>query len=220
MVAEREIVEVDGKNWFCEEASSYKEDEVGSCKIKLACISGRLDGYLGNRDWLLETDNIWTPILGIDGSTMMSLTQMEVDSHRLHIGNATGNVLVGGLGLGYFVRMIEGKDDVNSITVVEKNADVIELITKQIKFSDKVKIVNEDIFEHKGEYDFAYIDIWGSMDFDLILEDMHEKILNNIIADRYGFWGQEQHLRSEYGFDDTDEYLVALDCFRDDYFFI
>ena len=59
----------------------------------------------------------------------MSITPNEINTMKQPINNAKGNVLTFGLGLGYFAYMCSLKDDVKSVTIVEKDERVIKLFT-------------------------------------------------------------------------------------------
>jgi len=88
---------------------------------------------------------------------------------RLPIENAFGDVVVFGLGLGYFTYMVSEKDSVRKIRVIEKSSEVIELFRKyimpQVKNADKIEIINEDAFVYaekdlKNGCDYAFVDLW------------------------------------------------------------
>lgn len=84
-----------------------------------------------------------------------------------------GRILVAGLGLGLIVLKLMDNADVYSITIIERNKDVIDLI---LPILDKIletggvepiKIVNTDFFKFvekcKGdEYDRIIVDIWAT----------------------------------------------------------
>ncbi len=104
------------------------------------------------------------------GNEWMTLTPVDLDTCEDAIAAAHGRVVTFGLGLGYYAYMVSEKDDVSSITVVERSEDVIRLFKKHIlpQFShgDKVSIVCADAFEYaesimpKEKFDFAFVDIW------------------------------------------------------------
>ena len=73
---------------------------------------------------------------------------------------------------------IQDKEDVEQITVIEKHAEVIEIIQKQLPLNDKVTIVNADIFEYipQNKYNTIYIDIWN-----YINEDVYENEMKPLI---------------------------------------
>ena len=105
-----------------------------------------------------------------DGNEWMTLTPVDVDTCEEQIRKAQGKVVTFGLGLGYFTYMVSEKDEVESITVVEKSENVIRLFEKHIlpKFShrEKVRIVNADAFEYaecempKENFNYAFVDTW------------------------------------------------------------
>ncbi len=96
-------------------------------------------------------------------SVLTYYAPVEIFSQYIEFAKAEGNVLVGGLGLGMAPTMMLGMPKVNSITVVEIEKQIIDLVGPQI--DDRIKIVHEDLFtylmrpEIKGKYDFAYHDI-------------------------------------------------------------
>ena len=109
------------------------------------------------------------PAVYQDGVLWMSVTPNEINTMKEPIERAKGKVLTFGLGLGYFAYMCSIKDDVESVTVVEKDRDVIELFKQVIlpKFSQKTKIriINDDAYScldalKDGQYDYAFVDIY------------------------------------------------------------
>lgn len=107
----------------------------------------------------------------IDG-VVMSNTPMERKTHIEAINKAKGNVLVSGLGLGMYLQNIKDKEEVTSITVIEKSKEVIELIAKYFKDCQKIKIINEDIFNYTPDikFEFAFLDIWSDISEDNLVE--------------------------------------------------
>jgi hypothetical protein len=184
-------------------AKNYPSDlTVGNASFnKIEFKGGRMDGYLEHR---FLSEHFDVARLERNGNTWMSITPMELESHITHVLEATGDVLVGGLGMGYYITQIVSKPDVKSVIVIEKDMEVIEAYNALIKtnptyFSNgKLHIIQGDLFEtiptlKETNFDYTYLDIWLSMDFDLISSDF-EKIndLCGIRADRVGFWGMEK----------------------------
>lgn len=108
---------------------------------------------------VLENDRIW-----------MTITPIEIETMREAVDQAFGHVLAYGLGLGYYAYMVAEKNNVDSVTVVELNEDVIHLFTNyvlpQFKNAHKIKIIRADAFEYaeqhmsKEKFDFAFVDLW------------------------------------------------------------
>lgn len=105
-----------------------------------------------------------------DGNEWMTLTPVDLDTSDEAIERAHGKVVTFGLGLGYYAYMVSEKENVESVTVVEKSADVIalfkEYILPQFSHPEKVRIVNADAFEYAEntmpaeEFDVAFVDTW------------------------------------------------------------
>ena len=128
----------------------------------------------------------------------MTLLPNETITVKPHVKNASGRVLTFGLGLGYFAFSAAQKDDVSSVTVVERDGDVIKLfsdvILPQFPNKDKINIIQADAFEYagrnfaKGLYDFVFTDIWhdASDGVELYLKmKEYEKLCQNC---RYEYW--------------------------------
>ena len=105
-----------------------------------------------------------------NGNEWMTLTPVDLDTSDEAIERAHGRVVTFGLGLGYYTYMVSEKDEVDSITVVEKDPDVIalfnEYILPQFSHPEKVRVVNADAFEYaecempREGFDVAFVDTW------------------------------------------------------------
>ena len=112
----------------------------------------------------------------------MSVTPNEINTMKKPIEEACGNVCTIGLGLGYYTYMVSLKENVKSVTVVERDKEVIELFKKyilpQIEFKDKIKIIESDCFSFLDKmdtnYDYLFIDIWHDVSDGIML---YKKIL-------------------------------------------
>ncbi len=108
---------------------------------------------------LYEKQNIW-----------MSLNPNEINTMKPYIERAKGNVLVLGLGLGYYPFMISLKDDVTSVTIIEKDKDIIDLFNENIfpnfPHKEKIKVIHDDAFKYLEKnknnhiHDYVFSDIW------------------------------------------------------------
>jgi spermidine synthase len=112
----------------------------------------------------------------INGSVMMSDTQMEKRSNIGVICEARGHVLIAGLGMGMILPPILARKEVKSVTVIEKSRDVIDLVEPsllKIKGGRKLKVIEADIFDWKPEkgtkFDVIYFDIWPNICTDNLL---------------------------------------------------
>lgn len=118
--------------------------------------------------------NLHCPVIYEDNSNVcwMSVEPFEINTFKKIIDEATGNVLLAGLGLGYAAYMISRKEDVKSVTVIELNESVINLFNKylldQFENKDKIKVVHSDAIqymtqENLKQYDYVNMDIWKSL---------------------------------------------------------
>lgn len=111
-----------------------------------------------------------------NGECVMSDTNMEKRTNLDFCINAHGDIIIGGLGIGMIIMAIQDKLEVNSITVIEKNQEVIDMVASQLDLNDKVNIICADVFEWKPErgvkYDMVYMDIWNWINKDVYKNEM------------------------------------------------
>lgn len=100
----------------------------------------------------------------------MSITPNEINTMSPYIDACKGDVLVLGLGLGYYPLMALLKKEVNKITIVELDKDIIEIFNKFIlpyfPQKDKIEIVEGDAIKYLAnnnkKYDTVFVDLWHS----------------------------------------------------------
>lgn len=111
-----------------------------------------------------------------DDECVMSDTNMEKRTNSEFCINAHGDIIIGGLGIGMIVMAVQDKPEVHSITVIEKNEEVIEMIASQLNFNDKVNIICDDVFSWKPDrgvkYDMVYMDIWNYINSEIYKAEM------------------------------------------------
>jgi hypothetical protein len=99
-----------------------------------------------------------------DRGTVMSDTVPEVMDVLQFAPRLRGNILMTGLGIGMVIHILklrEFRQQWTSITVIEKEADVIRLVAGRYT-GRKVRIIHADAMEWRptGHYDIAWHDIW------------------------------------------------------------
>lgn len=96
--------------------------------------------------------------------TVMSDSPDEISDHLPFFDAAKGHVLVGGLGIGLCIQSLQDKRGVESLTILEKSKDVIDLVGRQYqeRIGNWLKIVHCDVFDFVPErhYDAIWMDIW------------------------------------------------------------
>ncbi len=123
-------------------------------------------------------------MLHVNGKLMMSDTPAEQSSNRWITRNARGDVLIAGLGIGMILVPILTKEEVQSVTVIERSKDVIDLVMPnlaKVPGYEKLTVINEDIFNWKpsngSKWNTIYFDIWPTITTDNLPEmrSLHRK---------------------------------------------
>lgn len=152
------------KSVGCAELRKFELDERAS---NATWLRGLLNGF---------PDEYCSPgkyvKLYVDGELVMSDTNMEKDSNREVIDKACGDVLLVGLGIGLLLHNLRQKIQegvVRSVTVYEKEQDVIDIVAPYYRDLPNLKIVCRDIMEYRPpkeeKYDTIYFDIWPTIDY-------------------------------------------------------
>lgn len=111
--------------------------------------------------------------LKISGIEWMNSGCSGDDHHKEFSSLAVGDVLIAGLGLGGDLLLIKDKQDVDSITVVEESADVIDMVWDRVSQNVGIAtIVNSDISDYLNG---------TSLTFDLIWFDHYREIGDDIV---------------------------------------
>ncbi len=110
---------------------------------------------LSKRDWVS-----WSPDYGME--VWMSFTPMELLTQRGAIRFSRGDVLVGGLGLGWVARKIAEKKSVTRVVVVEKHQALIDLMKPTLPRGIELVCgdVRKYLEEHGQSFDKLVLDIW------------------------------------------------------------
>ena len=140
---------------------------------------------------VMQGDEIW-----------MSIMPHEINTMKEPIKNANGNVLVLGLGLGYFLYQIADKKDVKNIDVVENDPRVIRLFNDHLleKFphQEKINIMLDDGIKYltrtKKKYDYVFSDIWHNVGDGEILYIMIKNLEHLHPQTRFDYWIEKSML--------------------------
>ena len=146
----------------------YKENSrIGYFKEKFSYLA------------LTEGNNIW-----------MSLNPNEIETMKPFIQRGRGNVLVLGLGMGYVPFMLAGKNCVRSVTIIEKDQNIIDLFNSLIwpnfQNKEKIRIIKDDAIKYtknnqkEGRWDYIFADLWHDPEDGLELFVDLKKINPNI----------------------------------------
>ena len=157
------------------------------------------------QEHLIKQDYTYT-MLRDKGGIWMSDTPMEVNSNREFLRNANGDVLVFGLGIGLIIFPLLDCPDIKSITIVEREQEIIDMVGKHLK-SDKVKIILGDAdeieFPKEQKFDTIYFDIWKTISSENYehTKELHKRFRKNFNyknPKRFMDSWLRDHIRSEH----------------------
>lgn len=127
----------------------------------------------------------------------MSPTIAEQRTMKEALDKATGNILTFGLGIGYYPYMTSLKDNVTSITIIERDKRVIEMFKEfilpqfDLECRNKIKIIEGNAFDYFNKdfidkFDYTFVDIWEDNEAGL---DLMEKLLEQYNPkDNVDYW--------------------------------
>lgn len=136
--------------------------------------------------------------------TWISVTPNEIFTMEKPIEKAHGKVLTLGLGMGYFAYMATLKENVESVTIIEKEQDVIDLfeakILPQFENRDKIRIIKANAIDYlktveDGEYDYCFADIWIGA-YDILPYFAVKEIGRNFHKMKIDYWIEEAFANS------------------------
>lgn len=137
-----------------------------------------------------------------EGNTpWMSVCPSEVTSMEKPISQAHGNVLVLGLGLGYYPFMISLTETVRSIVIVEKNPAIIRLFERHLlphfPGKDKIHVAQDDAFAYLDQvssdsFDFCFCDIWEGLHDGLPLYRRLKCYEEKLVRTEFAYWIEDQ----------------------------
>lgn len=133
------------------------------------------------------------PALIHDDAIWMSLIPHEINTMKDSINEAHNNVLVMGLGLGYYAYMVSRKENVKKVTVLEKDKNIINIFKTYLlplfENKEKIEIIEIDAKEYKytsKDYDYVFIDLWHNVHDGLPLYLYFKK--NEVNDITYSYW--------------------------------
>lgn len=95
---------------------------------------------------------------------IMQDSEGEYREHQWLWDNATGDVLIGGLGIGLCNAGLISNPNITSITIIEKSQDVINLVWPHCLKDNRFNLVHADIETwtppQDSQWDIAWFDTW------------------------------------------------------------
>lgn len=173
------------KNWETP-VSQTPEQHIGNLYIKKRVLEKgkylEMDAF-GYTDAMFLEDTTITVLREGDGNDTEGLWMSDTPNEYYSMWEMVARVkpprvLVGGLGLGLLVHLLALRSDITEIIVVEKNPDIIAMVSKYLP-EKKVRVINSDFMvyvrsqEQAVAFDTVIADIWKgqSGDFEGIVID-------------------------------------------------
>jgi len=163
---------IDIREWGTQ-ATDYPEKQIGSVKIMRGFYNRGYYHNYGVRGYQFFRVTKPIPVTSLeikddkgDWKTWMVDDPPHWWSMHDYAKNSYGKVLVAGLGLGLVTGELLKNVDVDSVTVIEYNKDVIDLISPLLPDAKDVmfEIINKDFYDfiHESEeyFDRIIVDIW------------------------------------------------------------
>jgi len=145
---------------------SLQKFEISEQSADLYNLRCSINGY-GSRQ--VEAGTYTKLIRENEREPMMSDTPAEMRDHLEAVRMAKGHCLVAGLGLGMVAEAMLRKKEVDYVTVIEIDENIIELVypTLDERWGDKLAVIHADIFEWKPprgqRYGACWFDIWPTI---------------------------------------------------------
>ena len=155
------------------------------------------------------TDNMWQMYLDMKDEThdahtvllkagclmpIMQDSEAEYNEHQWLWDNAEGDVLVGGLGLGMCHQPLIDNPNVTSVTIIELEQDVVDLVWDDCAKDDTFSVVVADFETWTPPEDSSFDTVWGDtwlVDNSLSMAE-YRTLINNKYSqytENIGFWG-------------------------------
>ena len=137
----------------------------------------------------------YTRLVHARRGVVMSDTPDEKRDHLFFVARAQGHVLINGLGLGMCLAAVLRLPQVERVSVVEADADVIALVGPHFSGDPRVEIVHADAYAYvppKGvRYGAVWHDIWDEITAENLpgMMRLHRKYGRR--ADWQGSWARD-----------------------------
>jgi hypothetical protein len=125
-------------------------------------------------------DRLPITVLKIAGSVVMVDDPAHWWSIQDTAAELRGRVLVGGLGLGLILHALARNPDIERVTVVERDADVIALMTPNLPRALDIEVVLDDFLEYvesRPSFDSAFVDLWVTHGYEDTIRTLVEKVV-------------------------------------------
>ena len=125
---------------------------------------------------------------------IMQDSEAEYREHQWLWDNATGHVLIGGLGIGMVNVALLTNPNVTSVTIIENSQDVLNLVWPHCAKDNRFNLIQADIETWNppsgSQWDIAWFDTWTTAnslscsEYETLMRNKYSSYCTEI-----GFWG-------------------------------
>jgi hypothetical protein len=183
--------------WAELEVPPYREGAYGKLVLERQDVP-KIRGYFRGMQGPLQSYRLIEKGL-IFPTLWMSTTPMERESQMAHLAAASGHIVIVGCGMGVLLYNVLKKPEVHTVTLIEKNAAMTELLGRISPMADwhgieKLRVLHADALNdplpNLGEVDLLSVDIWPVLGEDHAIDDTRA-IFQKVQARRVAWWGME-----------------------------
>ena len=150
------------------------------------------ENQIGN--WKIEIDNGECSLVKQSmNKSIMKDSVWEHHTHKWLWDNATGDILVAGLGIGFLNKELIDNHNFTSVTIIENSQDVIDLVWPYCAKDSRFTLIKEDIetwnIPTGSHWDIGWFDSWigdNPLSYGEYIDAMKYKY--NSYCDKIGFW--------------------------------
>jgi len=120
---------------------------------------------------------------------LMLNSEAEYEEHQWLWDRMKGDILIAGLGIGMVNEMLVESDDVTSVTIIEKEQDVVDLVWEHCAKDDRFTLIVADIetwdMPEGSHWDVGWLDTW------IDTNTLNKKEYRLLMKERYGTYCDE-----------------------------
>jgi|TARA_R100000455_G_C6201388_1_gene72044 hypothetical protein len=172
------------------QVSGIPDGEIGEYRIHNCTESTGEDSWLNYVNYASVPSGDYTVLYRKFGNAYLNImqdTDREYTEHDWLTQRMSGDILIGGLGIGMVHIPLLASDDVTSVTVVESEQAVIDLVWDHCAKDDRFTLVHDDIHTWTppagSSWDVGWFDTWLTHDDDgngnLITSDDYKTMIQN-----------------------------------------
>ena len=175
------------------EVTGIPNGESGDYKVEQCTTTTGESSWLNYVNYRNIAEGDYTVLYRKYGTSWLNImqdTEQEYGEHGWLMTRMSGDILIAGLGIGMIHIPLLDSDDVTSVTVVEREQDVIDLVWEDCAKDDRFTIVHADIHTWEppagSSWDVGWFDTWLTNDVDADGNIVSNQDYKTMIENKYG----------------------------------